>query len=161
MLANDKTRQALMDLYAGNDKVSEAFRQGAGSRMQSAQELMTEKVGADERRSMALREGTRAADKAMDHKLDRDGTPANAQAQNAQMLAASNGASEPIGLQLDAHHLGTLMPVTAAWPSGSYRLAAGTPMPTRATPAASWPTTWAVPSHNCGKTFQNLVTWSW
>ena len=109
VLANDKTRQALMDLYAGNDRVSEAFRQGAGSRMQSAQELMTEKVGADERRSMALREGTRAADKAMDHKLDRDGTPANAQAQNAQMLAASNGASEPIGLQLDAHHLGTLM----------------------------------------------------
>eukprot|EP01041_Mallomonas_annulata_P026854 gene26854-48298_t len=39
VLANDKTRQALMDLYAGNDKLSEAFRQGAGSRMQSAQEL--------------------------------------------------------------------------------------------------------------------------
>ena len=113
VLANEKTRQALMDLYAGNDKVSEAFRQGAGSRMQSAQELMTEKVGADERRSTALRESTRAADKAMDRKLDRDGTPANAQAStqalSAQMLAASNGASDPVGLQLDAHHLGTLM----------------------------------------------------
>ena len=36
VLANDKTRQALMDLYAGDDKLSEAFRQGAGSRMQSA-----------------------------------------------------------------------------------------------------------------------------
>ena len=109
VLANDKTRQALMDLYAGNDKLSEAFRQGAGSRMQSAQELTTEKMVADDRRSTAMRESTRAADKSMDRQLDRDGTPANAQAQNAQMIAASNGASDPIGLQLDAHHLGTLM----------------------------------------------------
>ena len=44
-----------------------------------------------------------------DGKLDRDGTPANAQAQNAQMAAASNGAADPVGLQLDAQHLGTLM----------------------------------------------------
>ena len=109
VLANDKTRQALMDLYAGNDKVSEAFRQGAGSRMQSAQELTTEKMEAEGRRNTVLRENTRAADKAMERKLDRDGTPANAQAQNAQMLAASNGASDPSGLQLDAQHLGTLM----------------------------------------------------
>ena len=109
VLANDKTRQALMDLYAGNDKLSEAFRQGAGSRMQSAQELTTEKMVADDRRSTAMRESTRAADKAMDRQLDRDGTPANAQAQNAQMLAASNGAADPTGLQLDAQHLGTLM----------------------------------------------------
>ena len=109
VLANDKTRQALMDLYAGNDKLSEAFRQGAGSRLQSAQELTTEKMGADDRRSTALRESTRAGEKAMDRKLDRDGTPVNAQAQNAQMLAASNGAADPVGLQLDAQHLGTLM----------------------------------------------------
>ena len=109
VLANEKTRQALMDLYAGNDKVSEAFRQGAGSRMQSAQELTSEKMGADDRRNTSLRENTRAADQAINRKLDRDGTPANAQAQNAQMIAASNGASDPIGLQLDAHHLGTLM----------------------------------------------------
>ena len=113
VLANDKTRQALMDLYAGNDKVSEAFRQGAGSRMQSAQELTTEKMGADERRNTALRENTRAADRAaektMNRQLDRDGTPANTQAQSAQMLAASNGAADPVGLQLDAQHLGTLM----------------------------------------------------
>ena len=109
VLANDKTRQALMDLYAGNDKLSEAFRQGAGSRMQSAQELTTEKMVADDHRSTAMRESTRAADKAMDRQLDRDGTPANAQAQNAQMLAASNGAADPTGLQLDAQHLVTLM----------------------------------------------------
>ena len=99
VLANDKTRQALMDLYAGNDKVSEAFRQGASSRMQSAQELTLEKAEADGRRMGPV----------MDKALDKDGTPATAQAQNAQMLAASNGASDPIGLQLDAQHLGTLM----------------------------------------------------
>ena len=45
----------------------------------------------------------------MDAALDKDGTPATTQAQNAQMLAASNGASDPTGLQLDAQHLGTLM----------------------------------------------------
>ena len=106
VLANDKTRQALMDLYAGNDKVSAAFRQGAGSRMQSAQELSTEKVAADGRRDMASREASLKDGQRM---LDRDGTPATAQAQNAQMLAASNGASDPVGLQLDAQHLGTLM----------------------------------------------------
>ncbi len=99
VLANDKTRQALMDLYAGNDKLSEAFRQGAGSRMQSAQELSTEKIDMDNKR-MAPK---------MDKALDKDGAPATAQAQNAQMLAASNGASDPVGLQLDAQHLGTLM----------------------------------------------------
>ena len=103
VLANDKTRQALMDLYAGNDKVSQAFRQGAGSRMQSAQELSTEKTETDGKRmGPAMR-----AD--MDKSQDKDGTPATTQAQNAQMLAASNGASDPIGLQLDAQHLGTLM----------------------------------------------------
>ncbi len=99
VLANDKTRQALMDLYAGNDKLSEAFRQGAGSRMQSALELSTEKSEMDGKRM----------DPAMDRSLDKDGTPPTTQAQNAQMLAASNGASDPIGLQLDAQHLGTLM----------------------------------------------------
>ena len=109
VLANEKTRQALMDLYAGNDKLSEAFRQGAGSRLQSAQELTTEKMSVDDRRSTAMRENTRAAEQSMNRRLDRDGTPANTQAQNAQMLAASNGAADPVGLQLDAQHLGTLM----------------------------------------------------
>ena len=99
VLANDKTRQALMDLYAGNDKLGEAFRQGAGSRMQSAQELSSEKMEMAGRRT-----GPQPASA-----LDKDGTPATTQAQNAQMLAASNGASDPVGLQLDAQHLGTLM----------------------------------------------------
>ena len=103
VLANDKTRQALMDLYAGNDKLGEAFRQGAGSRMQSAQELRSEKLVDDGQRSME-RESMQP-----EHRLDRDGTPATLQAQNAQMQAASNGAADPVGLQLDAQHLGTLM----------------------------------------------------
>lgn len=102
VLANDRTRQALLDLYAGDDKISEAFRQGAGSRMQSAQELTTQKA---ERAEKMAQDSRRMADKS----LDRDGTPANPQAQTAQMLAASNGAADPVGLQLDAQHLGTLM----------------------------------------------------
>ncbi|MES2941320.1 MAG: DUF1501 domain-containing protein [Pseudomonadota bacterium] len=93
VLANDKTRLALMKLYAGNDRMSEAFRQGAVSRMQSAQELNTEKVASDNRRSMAMLENKRQAQNA----------------QTAQMLAANNGAASPQGLQLDARHLGTLM----------------------------------------------------
>lgn len=99
VLANDTTRQALMDLYAGNDKVAQAFRHGASSRMQSAQELSSEKMEVD---------GKRMGPK-MNSALDKDGIPATPQAQNAQMLAASNGASDPVGLQLDAQHLGTLM----------------------------------------------------
>ena len=99
VLANDKTRQALMDLYAGNDKLATAFRQGAGSRMQSAQELSTEKMEVDGKRMGPN----------IDRALDKDGAPTTTQAQNAQMLAASNGASDPVGLQLDAQHLGTLM----------------------------------------------------
>ncbi len=105
VLANATTRQALMDLYSGNDKLSTAFRQGADSRMQSAQELATEKSALEARRAMELQEAQRK----MDRPLDKDGTPSNTAAQTAQMLAASNGAADPVGLQLDAQHLGTLM----------------------------------------------------
>ena len=96
VLANANSRQALLDLYAGNDALSVAFRKGADSRMQSAQELTEEKNASIERRRI-------------DTALDKDGTPASTQAQNAQMLAASNGATDPVGLALDAQHLGTLM----------------------------------------------------
>ena len=99
VLANDKTRQALLDLYAGNDKLGEAFRAGAGSRMQSAQELRTGKLAADSRRMAAMPEAAARI----------DGALTSAQSQTAQMLAASNGAADPVGLQLDAQHLGTLM----------------------------------------------------
>lgn len=105
VLANANQRDALMDLYGGSDKVSVAFRQGADSRMRSAQELTTEKTAMDTRREMNAREAKRK----LDRPLDKDGTPPNTAAQNAQMLAASNGAADPVGLQLDAYHLGTLM----------------------------------------------------
>ena len=91
VLAIERQRSALMDLYAGNDAVSLAFRQGASSRMQTSQELMSE-------RAMA-----------MQRSLDKDGTPANTAGQQAQMNAASNGAADPIGVALDAQHLATLM----------------------------------------------------
>ncbi|MBC7445700.1 MAG: DUF1501 domain-containing protein, partial [Polaromonas sp.] len=44
VLASEATRRALLDLYAGNDRLGEAFRQGAGSRLQSAQALGAEKM---------------------------------------------------------------------------------------------------------------------
>ena len=105
ILSNGSTRQALLDLYAGNDSLSQAFRQGAGSRLQSAQELRADKMAAEPNQGMAVQKDMRIATR----KLDVDGTPANAQARSAQMLAASNGAADPMGLQLDAQHLGTLM----------------------------------------------------
>jgi len=39
VIGNDRTRAALMDLYAGNDALSRQFRQGTESRMQSAEQL--------------------------------------------------------------------------------------------------------------------------
>ncbi len=92
VLANERQRNALMDLYAGNDALSVAFRQGAGSRMQTSQELTNE-------RTMVMQQRA----------LDKDGTPQNTAAQQAQMNAASNGAGDPVGLALDAAHLATLM----------------------------------------------------
>ena len=92
VLANERQRSALMDLYAGNDALSVAFRQGAGSRMQTSQELANERTMVMQQRS-----------------LDKDGAPANTAAQQAQMNAASNGAGDPVGLALDAQHLATLM----------------------------------------------------
>ncbi len=47
VLGNDRARQALLDLYAGQDSMSKAFRQGADSRMMSAQELSAENMAAD------------------------------------------------------------------------------------------------------------------
>jgi hypothetical protein len=47
VLGNERTRQALLDLYAGSDAVSSAFRQGTDSRMNSAQELSQEMMASD------------------------------------------------------------------------------------------------------------------
>jgi uncharacterized protein (DUF1501 family) len=107
VLANDKTRQALLDLYAGNDNVSKAFRQGADSRIESAKELSTasavrkvERAKAEQAQMTNTSMSMRAADK--------DGKPSGI-TPSMQMMAASNGAADPQGLQLDAQHLATLM----------------------------------------------------
>jgi uncharacterized protein (DUF1501 family) len=112
VLAHEKQRGALMDLYAGNDKLSEAFRQGALSRMQTSQELMNERTlrtgstgnGGANTAGMAGIANPQAR-----RMLDNDGTPPTSVAQQAQMQAASNGAADPVGLALDAQHLATLM----------------------------------------------------
>jgi uncharacterized protein (DUF1501 family) len=47
VLGNERTRQALLDLYAGSDAVSSAFRTGTDSRMGSASELSREMMESD------------------------------------------------------------------------------------------------------------------
>lgn len=106
VLANEKQRGALMDLYSGNDAVSQAFRQGAGSRMQTSQELMNER---STRTANANADMVGMANRQARTMLDKDGTPPSSAAQQAQMQAASNGAADPVGLALDARHLATLM----------------------------------------------------
>ena len=80
-LGDERTRDAILKLYAGQDSLSQAFRAGADSRKQTAQMLTAE---AD----------TAMADPAM---------------VSREMLAANNGAGSAQGLLLDAQHLGTLM----------------------------------------------------
>jgi uncharacterized protein (DUF1501 family) len=108
VLANEKQRSALMDLYSGNDKISEAFRQGASSRMQTSQELMTER-GNRSASSTSAANTAEASANMQRRMLDKDGTPPSTPAQQAQMQAASNGAGDPVGLALDAQNLATLM----------------------------------------------------
>lgn len=80
-LGDERTRDAVMKLYGGQDNLSQAFRAGADSRMQTAQTLSD-----DMAKNMM--------DPAMTSK---------------EMLAANNGAGSAQGLLLDAQHLGTLM----------------------------------------------------
>ena len=46
-LENARTRDALLDMYGGDDALSKAFRQGAESRLQTAQDLKREMQAAD------------------------------------------------------------------------------------------------------------------
>ncbi|MBS7809204.1 DUF1501 domain-containing protein [Variovorax sp. PCZ-1] len=109
VLANAKQRSALMDLYAGNDAVSQAFRQGASSRMQTSQELMNERNMRTANANAEMVGMAQASPSQQRRMLDKDGTPQTTAAQQAQMQAASNGAADPVGLALDAQHLATLM----------------------------------------------------
>ncbi len=56
-LANDAARNALLDLYSGDDALAKAYRQGASSRMQTAQTLGSEAAQA---MSRAMAESTAA-----------------------------------------------------------------------------------------------------
>jgi uncharacterized protein (DUF1501 family) len=80
-LGDERTRDAVMRLYAGDDSISKAFRSGADSRMQTAQTLSAPVDASMQANAMGSRE----------------------------MQAANNGAGEAKGLLLDAQHLGTLM----------------------------------------------------
>jgi uncharacterized protein (DUF1501 family) len=79
-LGDVNTRDAVLRLYTGQDRLSQAFREGANSRLQTTQTL------------------TQAQ------------TTMQANAMDAQqMAAADNGAGAAKGLLLDAQHLATLM----------------------------------------------------
>lgn len=47
VLGNETTREALLDLYSGDDRLSKAFREGVESRLMSARELTAEMNAAD------------------------------------------------------------------------------------------------------------------
>jgi uncharacterized protein (DUF1501 family) len=79
-LGDERTRDAIMRLYGGDDALSKAFRAGADSRMQTAQTLSAQ------------------ASMGMNNSMD-----------SREMQAANNGAGAAQGLLLDAQHLGTLM----------------------------------------------------
>jgi uncharacterized protein (DUF1501 family) len=83
-LGDERTRDAVMRLYAGQDSVSAAFRAGADSRMQTAQTLSAPA-------------------------MNTDGMGMNPDMTSREMQAANNGAGNAQGLLLDAQHLGTLM----------------------------------------------------
>ena len=78
-LGDNRTRDAVMRLYAGDDALSQTFRAGAASRTQTADML------------------TQSNDMTGGRDLD------------AVMQAANNGAGAAKGLAQDAQHLGTLM----------------------------------------------------
>lgn len=83
-LGGERTRDAIMRLYGGDDALSKAFRAGADSRMQTAQTLTAQA-------SMSMNNG-------MGNGME-----------SREMQAANNGAGAAQGLLLDAQHLGTLM----------------------------------------------------
>lgn len=80
-LSSERTREAMLKLYGGDDNLSQAFRAGAQSRAMTAQTLIESDMGA---------------------------TPAMG-ADRQEMMAANNGAPPARGLLLDAQYLGTLM----------------------------------------------------
>jgi uncharacterized protein (DUF1501 family) len=91
-LGDTRTRDAVLRLYSGSDTLSQAFRAGANSRLQTTQTLTDAQAPSD---MVASTAGMQAA-------------PAGAMDAH-QMAAADNGAGPAKGLLLDAQHLATLM----------------------------------------------------
>ncbi len=98
VIAKDEERQTLLELYAGDDELSKAFRQGAQSRRDTAAQLKEDNLARG-----ALPSSVAQAPMA--------GTGRNDQ---REMLAASNGAQDALGFALDAQHLCALMRTDAA-----------------------------------------------
>jgi uncharacterized protein (DUF1501 family) len=90
-LGDTRTRDAVMRMYGGSDALSQAFRAGANSRLQTTKTL------AD----------AQAPESAPSHQ-GMQGQTSNAMDAH-QMAAADNGAGAAKGLLLDAQHLATLM----------------------------------------------------
>lgn len=90
-LGDARTRDAVMRMYSGSDALSEAFRAGANSRMQTTQTLSDAQVPPATASGLAMQMA-----------------PAGAMDAH-QMAAADNGAGPAKGLLLDAQYLATLM----------------------------------------------------
>ena len=90
-LGDARTRDAVMRLYGGSDALSQAFRAGASSRLQTTQTLTESETSAMASQAVATPSMTASA-------MDAH-----------QMAAADNGAGPAKGLLLDAQHLATLM----------------------------------------------------
>jgi uncharacterized protein (DUF1501 family) len=90
-VGDERTRDAVMRLYSGQDELSKAFRAGADSRRQTAKTL-----------SNAMSESTMIGMGSMgSSEMNKD--------ISREMQLANNGAGNPQGLLLDAQHLNTLM----------------------------------------------------
>jgi uncharacterized protein (DUF1501 family) len=90
-VGDERTRDAVMRLYSGQDELSKAFRAGADSRRQTAKTL-----------SNAMSEPTMIGMGSMgSSEMNKD--------ISREMQLANNGAGNPQGLLLDAQHLNTLM----------------------------------------------------
>lgn len=90
----DASRAAVLRLYAGNDALSQAFRAGAGSRLETSQALAQAQAATEADTAERTAPGMRVP---------------GADGARREMMAANNGAGPARGLRLDAQHLGTLM----------------------------------------------------
>jgi uncharacterized protein (DUF1501 family) len=99
VLANERTRSALLDMYKNEGQLGQAFAKGSESRLQSAGELTAAR---QQRMAAASAAAANIANPSMSGMTGgRDYA--------REMVAASNGAADPVGLALDAQHLATLM----------------------------------------------------